>query len=106
MFCSENVLLQIFALEGFAKACPVGLTDSYQYIYIRLNNKYKVKGCGTGYITNDVFYHPTIELLYILPSSSSFPPVMLKQLMAFAELWNVTPKVKRIIIIIISLCQC
>ena len=24
-----ETLLQIFALEGFAKACPVGLTDSY-----------------------------------------------------------------------------
>ena len=29
MFCIENLLLQIFALEGFVKACPVSLTDSY-----------------------------------------------------------------------------
>ena len=28
MFCIGNFLLQIFALEGFVKACPVGLTDS------------------------------------------------------------------------------
>ena len=29
MFCIGNLLLQIFALEGFVKACQVGLTDSY-----------------------------------------------------------------------------
>ena len=39
MFCIGNLLLQIFALEDFVKACPVGLTDSYKtyisiYIYI------------------------------------------------------------------------
>ena len=34
MFCIGNILLQNFALEGFVKACPVGLTDSYIYIYI------------------------------------------------------------------------
>ena len=30
MFCIGNFLLQFFALEDFVKACPVGLTDSYQ----------------------------------------------------------------------------
>ena len=30
MFCTGNLLLQFFALEDFVKACPVGLTDSYQ----------------------------------------------------------------------------
>ena len=31
MFCIGNLLLRIFSLEGFAKVCPVGLTDSYKY---------------------------------------------------------------------------
>ena len=29
-FVLETFLLRIFALEGFVKACPVGLTDSYK----------------------------------------------------------------------------
>ena len=29
MFYTGNLLLQIFALEVFVKACPVGLTDSH-----------------------------------------------------------------------------
>ena len=34
MFCIGNVLLQIFAHEGFVKACPVGLTsDSYKTVW-------------------------------------------------------------------------
>ena len=34
MCCIGNFLLQIFTHEGFVKACPVGLTDSYIYIYV------------------------------------------------------------------------
>ena len=30
MFYIEKFLLQTFALEGFVKACPVGLTDFYR----------------------------------------------------------------------------
>ena len=32
MFCIGNFLLQIFALEGFVKGGPVGLTDSELYM--------------------------------------------------------------------------
>ena len=34
MFCIGNFLLQIIALVGFVKACPVGLTDSCKTLYI------------------------------------------------------------------------
>ena len=33
MFCIGNLLFQIFALEGFVKACPVGLTDSHKFLH-------------------------------------------------------------------------
>ena len=45
MSCSGNLLLRIFAIEGFVKACPVGLTDSYKiyiYLYIQSFKKKKV----------------------------------------------------------------
>ena len=34
VFRIGNILLRIFALEGFVKACPVGWTDSCLSVYI------------------------------------------------------------------------
>ena len=38
MFCIGNLLLQNFALDGFVKARPVGLTDSYLF-YISMDTR-------------------------------------------------------------------
>ena len=36
MFCIGNLLLRMFALEGFVKARPVGMTDSYKNVELYL----------------------------------------------------------------------
>ena len=48
MFCIGDFLLQIFALEGFVKAFPVGLTDSYKYIYIIFSTSLSLAGNSGG----------------------------------------------------------